>query len=76
MQTPAILKELNNPGSQLHIGGIGDFMQPLCKKFSENEMDILGWISSRGWQPNEKFCLECAELYEQGLARKFPSQKK
>ena len=72
MQEPAILKELNNPESLLHIGGIGNFMQPLCEKFAEDEMDILGWVSSRGWHPNENFCRECAELYEKGRARKFP----
>lgn len=43
-------------------------MNPLCEKFAEDEMDIFGWISSRGWQPNENFCLECAELYEKGWA--------
>lgn len=76
MMEPAILKEMNNPDSPLHIGGIGNFLQPLCEKFSDNEMDILGWISSRGWKPNEKFCAECAEFYEKGFAWKFPSGRK
>ncbi|HMS39914.1 MAG TPA: hypothetical protein PKE69_06800 [Pyrinomonadaceae bacterium] len=73
MQEPSILKERNNPESLEHIGGLGNFMQPLCKKFSDDEMDIIGWVSSRGWKPNDKFCRECAELYEKGLAWKFPS---
>lgn len=76
MLEPAILKESNNSESQFHIGGIGNFMQPLCGKFSEDEMDILGWISSRKWKPNEKFCAACAEFYEKGLAWKFPSMRK
>lgn len=75
MMEPAILKEMNNPDSPLHIGGIGNFLQPLCEKFSEDEMNIRAWISSRGWKPNEKFCVECAELYHQGLAWKFSSQR-
>lgn len=76
MQTPAMLKELNNPDSSFHIGGIGSFMQPLCEKFSEDEMDILGWISSRNWSPDEKFCVKCAEFYKKGAAWKFLSQRK
>ncbi|MCD9188363.1 MAG: hypothetical protein LUM44_18240 [Pyrinomonadaceae bacterium] len=75
MLEPAILKEMKNPDSQFHIGGIGNFLQPLCEKFSEDEMDILGWISSRKWKPNEKFCAACAGLYEKGLAWKFPSSR-
>lgn len=76
MMEPAILKELNNPDSLLHIGGLGSSMQPLCEKFSDNEMNILGWVSSRGWKPNDEFCAECAELYEKGLAWKFLSGRK
>ena len=76
MQAPSILKEMNNPESLQHIGGIGNFMQPLCGKFPEDEMDILGWVSSRGWKPNEKFCRECAGLYEKGLEWKFSSARK
>lgn len=72
MQSPSILKELRNPGSPLHIGGIGSVMQTLCEKFSEVDANLIGWISSHDWKPNEKFCTKCAELYEQGLAWKFP----
>lgn len=75
MQTPAILKEIKNPDSPFHIGGIGSFMQPLCEKFSENEMNILGWVSSRGWQPDDEFCPKCSEFYEKGVAWKLPSQR-
>lgn len=76
MLEPAILKEMNNPDSPLHISGIGNFMQPLCEKFSEDEMDILGWVSNRKWKPNEKFCAACAGLYEKGWAWKFPTSRK
>lgn len=76
MMEPAILKELNNSDSPFHIGGIGNFLEPLCKKFTEEEMNIRAWISNRGWKPNEKFCSECAELYQQGLAWKFSSSRK
>lgn len=75
MQSPSILKELNNPDSPLHIGGLENFLQPLCENFSEDEMDILGWVSRRGWMPNEKFCRECAGLYKDGTGWKFPSQR-
>ena len=75
MQEPAILKEMNNPDSPLHIGGLGNFMKPLCEKFSEDEMDILAWVSSRGWSPGENFCRECAELFEKGLAWKFSTAR-
>lgn len=75
MLEPAILKEMKNPDSPLHIGGIGNFLQPLCEKFSEDEMDILGWIASRKWKPNENFCAACAEFYEKGWAWKFPSSR-
>jgi len=74
-QHPAILKELNNSEPTLHIGGILNFTEPLCEGISENEVDILGWISSRNWQPNEKFCSRCAELYKKGLAWKMPSSR-
>lgn len=74
-QLPAILKELNVPDSVLHIGGVLSFMQPLCEKFSEDEADILGWVSSREWNPNEKFCRECAEFYQKGWAWKPPSAR-
>lgn len=50
-------------------------MHPLCKKFSEDEMEIIGWISSRSWHPNEKFCAECAEFYEKDSAWKQPSSR-
>lgn len=76
MQIPAILKEMNISDSPFHIGGIGNFMQPLCGKFAGNEMDILGWVSSRGWKPNEEFCAECSEFYKKGLAWKFPYARK
>lgn len=36
-------------------------------------MDLLGWIPGRSWQPDEKFCTKCAELYRKGLAWKLPS---
>lgn len=72
---PAILNEINNHESNLHIGGLLSWHEPLCKKFSEDELDILGWISSRDWMPNEKFCAECAELYKKGSAWKFPSAR-
>lgn len=75
MQSLAILKESKNPDSPLHIGGIGSFMQPLCEKLPEDEMDIRGSVTNRGWKPNEEFCVKCAELYEKGLAWKFPSQR-
>ncbi len=75
MMEPAILKEIKNPDSPFHIGGIGNFMQPLCEKFGEDEMDILGWIPSRQWKPNEKFCAVCAGFYEKGLAWKYPSAR-
>jgi len=76
MQSPSLLKEINHPDAPFHIGGIGNFMQPLCEKLSEDEMEIVGWVSSRGWNPNEKFCFECAELYKNGAAWKFPFQRK
>jgi hypothetical protein len=74
-QFPSILKESNNPDAPLHIGGVLSFMQPLCKKISDDEMDLTGWISSRGWTPNESFCPECTEFYQRGLAWKFPSAR-
>jgi hypothetical protein len=68
---PAVLKELNNPGSLKHIGGVWNFMQPLCEKFSGDEMDIVGWISRRDQKiPRENVCCECFELYARGLAWK------
>lgn len=73
MQSPSILKESKNPDSPFHIGGIGSFMQPLCENFTEDETDLTGWISSRDWMPNERFCAECAELYRNDSAWKFPS---
>lgn len=75
-QLPSILKELNNPESLLHIGGVLSGDEPLCKRNSGDEMDLVGWVSSRSWNPNEKFCPECAELYEKGSAWKFSSQRK
>ena len=57
-----MLKELDNPDAPLHIGG-RNFMQPLCEKFTEDETEIYGWVSSRGWKPNEKFCAKCSELF-------------
>lgn len=74
-QLPAILKELNKPESYLHIGGLLSWHEPLCKKFTEDEMNILGWISSRDWMPDEKFCFACAEFYRKGSAWKFPSAR-
>ena len=73
-QFPSILKELKNPDSVLHIGGILSGDEPLCKKFTDREMDLIGWVS-RDWHPNEKFCRECAELYEKGSAWKPPSAR-
>lgn len=67
-QHPPIFKEVNNPDSPHHIGRLLNGLEPLCKKFSESEMDLIGWVSSRGWNPGENYCAECAELYKQGLA--------
>ena len=76
MQEPAILKELNNPEAPFHIGRIGSFMEPLCKKLSEDETDILGWITRRDQTiPRENICPECFEFYERGLAWKPPSAR-
>ncbi len=75
-QLPAILKELKNPDSVLHIGGILSGDEPLCSKFSRYESDLVGWVSSRGWNPDEKFCEECAELYKQGEAYLIKSKRK
>lgn len=61
---PSILKESKNLDSPFHIGGVGNFMQPLCEKLTEDETEIDGWISSRGWKPNEKFCAKCSGLYD------------
>ena len=74
---PAVLKELNKSYPVLHIGGVLSFMEPLCKKLSDDETDILGWITNRHQTiPRENVCPECFELYEQGLAWKPPSAHK
>ncbi len=68
---PAVLKELNNPDSLIHVGGVWNFMQALCEKISEDEMNIIGWIERRDQNiPRENLCSECFELYAQGLAWK------
>lgn len=60
------LKELDNPDSPIHIGSLFNFMQLICQKFSENEMDILGWLNRRQPIPPETACPECLELHLQG----------
>lgn len=71
---PPIFKEINNPDSPLHLGRVlGKGLEPLCGKLPESELDLIAWVSSRGWSPNENYCKECAELYRKGLAWKFPS---
>lgn len=75
-QLPPIFKEINNPDAPLHIGRLLDGDKPLCKKIPGSEMDLVGWVSSRGWSPNSHYCSECAELYEKGLAWRFPSSDK
>lgn len=72
-QLPPIFKEINNPDSPRHIGRILSGLEPLCKKFPESEMDLIAWVSSRGWNPGENYCSECAGLYRQGLAWKLSS---
>jgi len=75
-QFPAVLKELNNPDSLIHIGGVLSFMEPLCKQLTDDETDILGWITIRHQAvPRENACPACLELYEQGLAWKPPSAR-
>lgn len=60
------LKELNNPDSLIHVGSVHNFLQPICRKFSENEMDILGWLNRRQPISPETACPECLELHLQG----------
>ena len=62
----ARLKEFNNPESPIHVGSFYNFMQPICQKFSENEMDILGWLNRRQPISPETACPECLELHLQG----------
>lgn len=76
------LKEYNNPDSLIHIGSVHNFMQPICQKFSEDEMDILGWLNRRQPISSETACPECLELHMQGKSydydfyREFLTNKK
>lgn len=72
-QLPPIFEEVNNPDAPRHLGRFLGGMKPLCGKFPESEMDLIAWVSSRGWNPGDNYCAECAELYRKGLAWKFPS---
>jgi hypothetical protein len=68
---PPIFKEVNNPDAPQHLGRVFGDLSPLCKKLPASEMDLIAWVSSRGWRPGENYCSECAELYNKGLAWKF-----
>ncbi|MGI9055350.1 MAG: hypothetical protein ACR2F2_06050 [Pyrinomonadaceae bacterium] len=39
---PTVLKEVSNPDLPLHIGGILSGDEPMCKKISECEKDLIG----------------------------------
>jgi len=60
------LKEFNDPDSLIHIGSVFNFMEPICQRFSEDEMDILGWLNRQQMISPETACPECLELHMQG----------
>lgn len=72
-QLPPIFKEISDPDAPLHLGAVLGGCEPLCGSRPENEMDLIGWVSTRGWSPNERFCPECAERYRRGRAWNPPS---
>ncbi len=60
------LKEYNNPDSPIHAGSLSNFMQPIYRKFSESEMDIIAWLNRRQPISPETACPKCLELHLQG----------
>jgi len=64
-----ILKDKSD--TKRHIGSIFNFMQPICGKFTEDQMDILSWIA-HPYQSisSDGICPECFDFYQQGKAYK------